>query len=82
MYTRITKKPIAMNQVIPDPSRRPRTPKAAPLDTWLLVPVFGLIGVTARKTSDPAREPTVIAENAAHQPRPKAMASAPKIMLP
>ena len=78
----MTKKPMAMNQVMPEPRRRPLTPKAAPLDTCVLVPVLGLTGVTARKTSDPTSEPTVMAEKAPHHPRPKAMARAPKSMFP
>ena len=46
-------KPMAMNHVMADPSKRPRTPNDAPLDTWLFVPVFGLTGVTARKMNEP-----------------------------
>ena len=80
--TRMMVKPMAMNQVMADPSKRPRTPNDAPLDTWLFVPVFGLTGVTARKMNDPTIDPTVMEANAAHQPSPNAIASAPNSMFP
>ena len=48
----------------------------------MLVPVFGLMGVTARNTSEPTTEPIVMATNDAHQPSPKAIGKAPKSMLP
>ena len=44
VYMRMTKKPMATNQVMPEPTSRPRTPKDVPLETWVLVPVLGLAG--------------------------------------
>ena len=76
------KNPTAMNQVIPEPRSRPRTPNAIPLDTWVLVPVFGLSGLIPRKTREPTAAPIVTDQNAAHQPRPNAMGSAPNSMFP
>ena len=76
------KNPTAMNQVIPEPRSRPRTPNAIPLDTWVLVPVFGLSGLIPRKTREPIAAPMVTDQNAAHQPSPNAMGSAPNSMFP
>jgi hypothetical protein len=50
--------------------------------TAVLVPVRGLSGLMLRKTSAPTAEPIVTDQNAAHQPRPNAMGSAPNSMFP
>ena len=41
VQTRIAKNPRPISRLISDPSRRPWTPKKAPLVTALFVPVFG-----------------------------------------
>ncbi len=58
------------------------TPKNAPLETALLVPVLGDWIVTPVKMIEPRITPTVTAVNVLHQLRPKAMPSEPNTMLP
>src|SRR3954469_9056734 len=71
-----------MNRTTQEPTSRPTTPKKAPLLTALFVPVRGPSSPIGPKNAVPSRVPTVIAQNAAHQPRPKRIGSAPRTIVP
>src|SRR5688500_2999321 len=63
-----------------EPMSRPATPKNAPLDTGLLVPVRGPINPVGASTAAPRAEPTTTADAACHQLSPNATGNQPMMI--
>jgi hypothetical protein len=63
-----------------DPINRPATPKNAPLETGLLVPVRGPIRPVGASSAAPTAEPTITAVAACHQLSPKLIGNQPMMI--
>src|ERR1700730_16978610 len=77
VQTRIAKNERPMNKLTADPRYRPVTPKNAPPETALFVPVLGDWMATPAKMIEPTITPIVIAVTVLHQLSPNAMPSEP-----
>ena len=64
-----------------EPSTRPRTPKWAPEDTALLVPVSGPNRPMGIKNSAPTSTPTTVAATACHSDSPSRIGKVPRMTV-
>ena len=64
-----------------EPRTRPRTPKCAPEDTALLVPVNGPNRPIGIRINAPTRTPSTVAATASHSDSPSRMGNVPRMTV-